>query len=282
MNPFKAETLANSIRKKGLRRLPRPKKIIYPKHLESAYQKILDQFVEKLFEKVDQRLVPKLKGLTEQIAKERGVNIKLDSYSDDVANIMASIGVEFEREYSDAEIRALARRTGKSVDVWNERQVSGSLGSVVDVDLFGREPWLASELDAFVIENVSLIKNVKEEFAKNVQDKTIRALGEGRRWEEIAGDIFDTYEVSKSRANLIARDQVGKLQGQLTELRQKEIGIDEYIWRTAGDGRVRESHQANEGKTFKWSDPPATGHPGQDYQCRCYAEPVLSKFLPDL
>ncbi|ODR99451.1 hypothetical protein AUC68_05655 [Methyloceanibacter methanicus] len=50
-----------------------------------------------------------------------------------------------------------------------------------------------------------------------------------------------------------------------------------YIWRTRGDGRVRPSHAANDGKIFAWDDPPPTGHPGEDYGCRCRAE----AYVPD-
>lgn len=47
-----------------------------------------------------------------------------------------------------------------------------------------------------------------------------------------------------------------------------------YRWRTAGDDKVRPSHAANEGRIFNWDRAPATGHPGEDYGCRCMAEPV--------
>jgi hypothetical protein len=46
-----------------------------------------------------------------------------------------------------------------------------------------------------------------------------------------------------------------------------------YIWRTSSDDRVRPSHAANRGLIFQWSNPPATGHPGKGYGCRCWAEP---------
>ncbi len=49
-----------------------------------------------------------------------------------------------------------------------------------------------------------------------------------------------------------------------------------YIWRTQRDGRVRPSHQENDGKIFAWDEPPPTGHPGEDYGCRCWAEPYTS------
>jgi len=54
-----------------------------------------------------------------------------------------------------------------------------------------------------------------------------------------------------------------------------------YIWRTTGDDKVRPSHAANEGKIFAWAKPPATGHSGEDYNCRCTAEPYISPFLPN-
>ena len=49
----------------------------------------------------------------------------------------------------------------------------------------------------------------------------------------------------------------------------------QYVWRTQGDNRVRPSHQANDGKIFSWAEPPPTGHPGEDYGCRCWAEPYV-------
>lgn len=51
-----------------------------------------------------------------------------------------------------------------------------------------------------------------------------------------------------------------------------------YIWRTQGDSRVRPSHAANDGRIFAWDDPPGTGHPGEDFGCRCWAEPYIPRF----
>ena len=48
---------------------------------------------------------------------------------------------------------------------------------------------------------------------------------------------------------------------------------DYYIWRTQKDDRVRGEHAAREGEIFNWHIPPEGGHPGEDYNCRCWAEP---------
>jgi hypothetical protein len=45
---------------------------------------------------------------------------------------------------------------------------------------------------------------------------------------------------------------------------------------------VRASHTANNGKVFAWDNVPPTGHPGEDYGCRCTAElyqPRVSEHL---
>ncbi len=51
-------------------------------------------------------------------------------------------------------------------------------------------------------------------------------------------------------------------------------GSTHYIWRTQEDDKVRLSHAANDGRLFAWDTRPDTGHPGEDYNCRCWAEPI--------
>lgn len=56
-----------------------------------------------------------------------------------------------------------------------------------------------------------------------------------------------------------------------------------YIWRTQRDSKARSSHAEREGKIFRWDDPPEGGHPGEDSNCRCWAEEISSETeLPDV
>ena len=74
----------------------------------------------------------------------------------------------------------------------------------------------------------------------------------------------------------ITRDQTQKLIAQLNQQRQADVGVTHYVWRTSEDERVRPSHRRNNGREFAGrSPPPATGHPGNDIQCRCTADPIL-------
>lgn len=45
--------------------------------------------------------------------------------------------------------------------------------------------------------------------------------------------------------------------------------------------KVGQFSTANEGQIFAWNDPPPTGHPGEDFGCRCTAEPYVQEFLPN-
>lgn len=95
-------------------------------------------------------------------------------------------------------------------------------------------------------------------------------------------------KITKSRAAFIARDQIGKLNGIITQKRMEDIGLTMYEWSSSSDERVRESHALMDGKLCRWDDATVYSedggktwkkrpngavlmHPGMDYQCRCCA-----------
>jgi predicted chitinase len=53
------------------------------------------------------------------------------------------------------------------------------------------------------------------------------------------------------------------------------LQVERYIWRSSDDSRVRASHVKYDDHIFSWSDPPEAGHPGQGWNCRCTAEPII-------
>ena len=53
------------------------------------------------------------------------------------------------------------------------------------------------------------------------------------------------------------------------------LQLETYIWRSQDDARVRAAHAGYDDQVFAWSAPPSGGHPGQDWNCRCTAEPVI-------
>lgn len=129
-------------------------------------------------------------------------------------------------------------------------------------------------------EQVGLIKSLPREAAQRVHDLTTESLVNGSRAAEIAEQIGKSGEVTASRARLIARTEVARTASLLVEARATGAGSEGYIWRTAGDGDVRDSHKEMNGKYVRWDTMPTlsdgtTTHAGQIYNCRCYPEPVI-------
>lgn len=151
-----------------------------------------------------------------------------------------------------------------------------TLRQAYGVDITRGEPWMADALAGWEQDGIGLITKMPDDTLGQIRGEVTRALLEGQNPKTLIATIKERLDVSDSRAELIGRDQVGKLRGSLDKARQEKIGVAEYFWRTMGDERVRPSHRANSDRKFAWNKPPAgTGHPGHDVRCRCYADPIL-------
>lgn len=127
---------------------------------------------------------------------------------------------------------------------------------------------------------VELIKSLPLEAGLRAQELAQQAVIGGKRADVVAAELARTEEVTLSRATLIARTEAAKANAAITQARAEFIGATHYIWRTAEDADVRESHAVMEGVVCEFANPPAIegegNHgPGEIYNCRCYAEPII-------
>jgi putative chitinase len=58
-------------------------------------------------------------------------------------------------------------------------------------------------------------------------------------------------------------------------LQMDALQVSEYIWRSRDDAQVRSEHAKYDDHVFSWSNPPKDGPPGQAWNCRCIAEPII-------
>jgi SPP1 gp7 family putative phage head morphogenesis protein len=136
-------------------------------------------------------------------------------------------------------------------------------------------------VDKWIGTNVDLIESIPPTYLGKVEAMMRKSVNEGLRVEELSDKIMAMGNVAQAHANLIARDQTLKLYGGLNRERQKSVGIEKYIWRGVLDEAEREMHIELEGRVITWGDPPVTNEagdtndPGEDYQCRCSAEPIF-------
>ena len=199
-------------------------------------------------------------------------------WRDTLTRVMLKIAEDMRNPTNNA-IKEMIR-IGPQTNQYNKAEWTRLVRSQYGVDPTKEDPEKYNALlKNWSINNALLIKDIPAKTSLQIAEQTTQALIDGQNPRDTYNAILDIMkertDVSDSRAKLIARDQVSKLNGELTMERQLDLGVDS-IWRTVGDERVRDTHADNEDQTFTWDNPPAeTGHPGEDYQCRCWAEPIL-------
>ncbi len=256
--------------KPGRVRTPR-----FPAGILRSYSVQLRDWLREAKRLVDLILVPELSRIIDE-AKRGRLTDTLDAYPETIARLMELVRASYGDTVSRAQIEAVALKTANSTSDFNKDEVGQVFRSIMGVDVIMVDGAVPAEVSAFVTDNVSKITTIQEQYFDQIEQLTLQEVRAGRRTSEISQTLQQRFQVSESRGNLIARDQVSKLNGNLTQIRQQEVGAESYKWHTAGDERVRASHRSKDGKFFDWSDPPSdTGHPGEDFQCRCWAEPII-------
>lgn len=229
-------------------------------------------------------VVPRLEEIAagaSRIATTDGLT--LDGIGDELDKASRRFDAAWPRERMAKVVEPIAKEAAKFQARNLNKTLSASLGQTVSLDIVGGEAWVQGAVAEFVAENVALIRTIPSVFFSDLERLLTRAIADGKRWEDLAQIIEDRYDVSASRARTIAKDQINKFVGDLSRVRQGDLGIDRFIWRAMGDERVRTDltegpdmgHRERNGVEYNWNSPPEGETPGEPINCRCYAEPVL-------
>lgn len=191
----------------------------------------------------------------------------------------------------DVAAAQLPQQTTASMTAATKAQTQGMLSRALGVDFVSviDTPEIAEAMSVAQIKNTGLIKSIASEHFNRVS-KAISDNYSGNLEGSLTQELMDIGGITRRRAKFIARDQTSKMASEINEIRQRDIGIDDYDWRTSRDIRVvgtpgglypkgnkaHGDHFKREGKRFKWSEPPEDGHPGHAPGCRCRAQPVIN------
>lgn len=146
------------------------------------------------------------------------------------------------------------------------------------------------------------IKDFTEKEIGDLRKKVQTHVFKGNRYEGMISTIEKSYGVSTDKARFLARQETNLLMTKFKQTRYEAAGVSEYKWGSVSgtaNHPTRPWHKAlaensNQGKTtsdgkcvegvFRWDNPPNTAgpgesprynNPGQDYNCRCFAKPVV-------
>jgi SPP1 gp7 family putative phage head morphogenesis protein len=217
------------------------------------------------------------------LASEVATSSRIDGFAADVAKGFVARAREAARSaLRQPELESVIERFAQRTSDFQRAQLHKQAVAALSVPLSLVEHPVVEKIGQFVKDNVALVRSVHERYFDRIEKDVTRAFEQGTHPREMAKQFVEREGMAKSDARRIARDQIGKLNAQVNEERQKGLGVVSYIWRTANDERVRKDHQEREGMRFDWDKPPPDGHPGEPVNCRCFADPLFDEILSDL
>lgn len=105
---------------------------------------------------------------------------------------------------------------------------------------------------------------------------------EGASLKTVEEYILSQKEVGKRKAKFLARQETRMFVSEYQKLKMMKSGVEKYEWSTVLDGRERSLHRKHNGKIYRFDNPPIIdertgerGSPGETYNCRCVAIPVI-------
>ncbi len=152
----------------------------------------------------------------------------------------------------------------------------------VEIEREVRQAKTGEALRTALQQQVHLITRIPRDVADRVHELTVRGLIEGTRGEDVQAMIMESVKnLAKWKATLIARTETARTASLYTQVRAQAIGSESYVWRSMHDERTRPTHRRLDGTVHRWDEPPLCdlpdhyAHPGQIWNCRCYAEPIV-------
>lgn len=218
--------------------------------------------------------------------------VRLDAgESERVRQLIAQAAERMRLAIKPAAVEDMARKFAAQVSTQQRMQLGAQVHAALGADVVQDGRGIQEQIDNFVHQNVSLITTIPQRLLADVEGLVQDSVTGGDLSVDLAdqigdleNDIGDRVDISERHARFIARDQAGKLYGQINQARQQSLGVSKFVWRTSEDERVRgdptgkypkalPSHFDLDGETFEWDDPPQPEGadepliPGQDYGC---------------
>jgi SPP1 gp7 family putative phage head morphogenesis protein len=255
----------------------------WPYNAERSYAAMID----KAMRGFAQALYPSL----EQIAK-RWATESRDSAGDDLEGLRGEVD-RLSAQFFGSDLAGQISDVSRQMDLFGREQFNKFSDLAIGQRWDAHNSKAATAVGDWAKNNYTLVKSLSVEHVKRVNQILTDGVQQGKAWTDIAKEVQAVGPtISKQKSQLIARDQIGKLNSALTASRQQEAGLECYVWQATMDDRTRDSHAEMDGLVCRWDDRSVystdegltwvsrtttmpKAHPGEEIQCRCTAAPHM-------
>jgi SPP1 gp7 family putative phage head morphogenesis protein len=241
--------------------------------ISRKYSKVLVSLVQQIKADVNATLIREFKKQAEQ------KKMAMDGIADWVAHVIDYLASRWQRKLNDLAPQLASQFVNRTVANY-ESLMKTHLRKAGFTVRFQITDFQKESLQAVMESNVGLIKSIGSQYLDKVQGQVWKCVTDGYDLSTLAKDLSKTYDITKRRAELIARDQGAKAHTVIEKAKRKELGITKAIWLHSHAGKKpRPSHLAANGKEFdvdkgmyldgEWIQP------GELINCRCCSKSII-------
>lgn len=249
------------------------------------YNAMLQRIVREVKRDIDATIMPIIRAYAPEYTQDAAPVVTSDAWSDAIQSAVSFLLARWTSE----RVRGVASRIAgdfvRTAVTKSERDLKKSAG----IDVFSGNTAMQDYLKASAQQNANLIASIPVEYLDRVSTLVMSNMRAGMRPGFIEKDLQEQFGITQRRAKFIARDQTGKIQGELAEKQQRGAGFEYFQWIDSDDSRVRHRHAQIASKVtaygkgiYRWDNLPLSDKgepikPGGDYNCRCTSRPVSQR-----
>lgn len=296
-------------RASSLRRSYRPRPIRYPHKAEGQVYVT----VRNIYSQYSSRIIDFLKARYPN--RNANDSFNQDDFGTEFNLFMRKIEKEFEASTVSAviavDLSRIMTRIANFILQFNEEEVAAYMKEITGVPFYGTVEWWDALRESWVNQATTRVAGNVNKFYTSTREMVFEAVKANKTFEEVLEMIKAADEsLTEKKAEFLARDLTGELNGEVERNLQLSIGISEYLWQTMNDEKVRgkpggaypdaiPSHWSIDSRVCSWSDSSIVSldagrtwvqrtelmprlHPGMDWQCRCRGTPFSAELLRKL
>lgn len=174
------------------------------------------------------------------------------------------------------ELTPSLRRWALRMEEWHRgKWVRAVLAGVeVNLDLIIGAADVRETIEAFLVRNTSLIRDISEQARGRIADAVLRGYQQRKPTAEVAKEIREAAGMARDRARRVAADQTVKLSSALDRERQRQAGLDHWKWKHSHKLHPRPAHVARDGNIYTDETAPSD-EPGELPFCGCVRQACL-------
>lgn len=237
----------------------------YPMAVERGYKQWLKKYIKSITQSIKDNIVP--------IQSFINIHYRQDDEGSYDEQLSLAISTAIQASMTKEQIETALTNLYTETDMYNRGQIETVYKSLGQTTIVGLDD--STVKNQFFQQNRMLIESIKTDIKTKLIYEINDQVNNGYDENEIIAVVNKAKDQAYKRADKIAHNEIGNLDGRMCKQRQLANGITKYQWRTVRDERVRPWHAEREGKIFSWDNPPFDGHPREAPFCRCEPAPCI-------